>query len=210
MNAATAYARLLSLELPVVRTSEASAVLGLTPIAAAQALRRLTRAGLVKHLRHGMVWVRPGPIDPWVALEFLTAPYPAYVSLFSALYARGVLSQIPVVHHAVSLGRTRHIRTSAGTYAVHQVAPALFGGFETLASGVKLATIEKALFDVAYLGGTRSRLFVRPPELELPKHLDRAELRRWLGRVGSPARRAQVSDRLDGLLRRSGKRALGR
>ena len=202
MNAAAVYAKLLSVKVPVLRTSEAAAVLGLSPVAASQALRRLGAVGLVRSLRHGLTWVGPAPIDPWVALEYLSAPYPAYGSLYSALYLRGALSQVPQMHFAVTLGRTQRIRTRVGTYSLHQMAPELFGGFETLASGARLATVEKALFDLAYLAATRSRLFARPPELELPRRLDRAALAGWTERIGAAPRRAQVRAQLEELLRR--------
>ncbi len=200
MNASTALARLRALKLPVIRTSEAAAVLGLSGVTAAQVLRRLARAGLVIPLRHGMVWVRDPPIDPWVVLDAIALPYPAYASLYSALSLHGVLSQLPAVHYAVTLGRTRRVRTETGTFSLHQVAPALFGGFETQASGARLATVEKALFDLSYLAGTRSRLFARPPELELPRRLDVHALEGWVARIPSARRRARVARHLDALV----------
>jgi hypothetical protein len=69
-----------------------------------------------------------------------------------------------------------------------------------MASGVKVATLEKALFDLAYLSGTRSRLFARPPELDLPKRINRAELRRWVKRIAEDRRRNQVERKLSVLL----------
>ena len=39
--------------------------------------------------------------------EHLASPFPAYVSLQSALYYHGMISQIPAVTYAVSLARTR-------------------------------------------------------------------------------------------------------
>lgn len=196
MNASTAYARLLSLGLAVVRTSEAGPVLGLTRVTASQTLGRLATAGLVRPVRQGLFWVKQSPIDPWIAVDWVAAPYPAYASLYSALYLRGVLSQIPQTHYAVTLGRSRKVATKVGLFSFHQVVPELFGGFETLESGAKLATPEKALFDLAYLAGTRSRLFARPPELDLPKRLNQAELGRWLRRIADPRRRDLVRARL--------------
>jgi hypothetical protein len=211
MNASAVYARLLSLGLPVVRVSEAAAALGQSPVTAAQTLGRLRRAGLVQPLRHGIVWVGPDAIDPWVALDFVAAPYPAYASLYRALSIGGVLSQLPVVHYAVTLGRTRQVTTEAGTFSLHQIAPELFGGFETLPSNAKVAGVEKALFDLAYFGSApRARLFARPPELELEHPLDREALRGWLNRVASSPRRAQVEARLNALLTRAGRAGVGR
>jgi predicted transcriptional regulator of viral defense system len=201
MNAATAYARLSATGLRAIRTSEAAALLGISPLAAAQLLRRLGQAKLVQPLMHGAVWLGRETIDPWLALEQVTAPYPAYASLYSALYLHGALSQIPATHYAVTLGRARRVRTAAGTFSLHRVAPEVFGGFETTASGAKIATLEKALFDLAYLSATRARLFARPPELELPRSLDRSALRHWLGRIRSPGQRTHTKGRLEALLR---------
>lgn len=197
MNAATAYATLSNTTLRAIRNYEAAALLRLSPGATAQLLRRLRQAGLVQPLMRGVVWLGKEPIDPWAVLEWVTAPYPAYASLYSALYFRGVLSQIPAVHYAVTLGRAHRARTAAGTYSLHRVSPELFGGFETLDSGAKLATLEKALFDLAYLSATRSRLFARPPELELPRSLDHSALRAWVEQIGPPKRRAQTQRQLD-------------
>ncbi len=192
MSTAQAYQRLRALRLPVIRTSEAAAVLNMSPLAAAQLLRRLAQAGLVRPLRHGQFWLPDSPIDPWVALDFVAEPYLAYCSLYSALYVHGTLSQIPQVHFAITLGPTRKVKTAVGVYSLHQMKPELFGGFETLRSGAKLATVEKAVFDLAYLAGTRSRLFARPPELELDSSFRRKELDRWVKRIVYLPRRQRV------------------
>ena len=70
-----------------------------------------------------------------------------------------------LARHRVSLARTQTIRSSVGTFSFHHVTPELFGGFERTSAGTPLATPEKALFDVAYLSGVRSRLFASLPEL---------------------------------------------
>lgn len=196
MNAVSALARLTALGVPVVRTSEAAAVLGQSREATSKTLHRLAQVGLLRPLRHGMAWIAPGPVDPMVALEYLTSPYPAYVSLHSALYLRGAVSQVPEVTYAASLARAQRIRTAVGTFSIHHVSPELFGGFETLASGAKLATVEKALFDLASLSVTRNRTVGRPPELDLPRTLDRAAIRAWVRRVSSTPRRIAIERRL--------------
>src|SRR5256885_4393993 len=186
--------------LRAIRTDEAAAMLRMSPGAAAQLLRRMGQDKLVQPIRRGLVWMGREPIDPWAALEWISAPYPAYASLYSALYLHGVLSQIPAIHYAVTLGRAHRVRTEAGTYSLHRLAPEVFGGFETLDSGAKMATLEKALFDLAYLSPTRARFFARPPELELPRSFDRAALRKWIARIRSPERRTHVRKYLDALL----------
>jgi predicted transcriptional regulator of viral defense system len=201
VNAATAYAKLSALGPAVIRTSEASAVLGISVLAAAQTLRRLGQVGLLRPLSKGLFWTRPAPIDPWVALPYLALPYPAYGSLYSALSLHGVLSQLPVTHYAVTLGRPRRIATAAGTFSLHRIAPALFDGFVEAPSGARVATVEKALFDIAYFGVTRARIFARPPELDIPRRLDRAAMGRWVSRIQEQRRRKVVSRRLDQLLK---------
>jgi len=62
-------------------------------------------------------------------------------------------------------------------------------------------TPEKALFDLAYLSGGRSRLGSGVPELELPKRFRRSELEQWLSRISSPRGRERVAFRLERILR---------
>ena len=83
----------------------------------------------------------------------------------------------------MSLGRTQRVATSAGTFSFHRMAPEIFGGYTESALGVKLASAEKALFDVAYLSAGRSRLFTELPEVELPRGFRRAELAHWLTKI---------------------------
>jgi predicted transcriptional regulator of viral defense system len=105
-------------------------------------------------------------LDPLLLPEHLTAPFPSYVSLQSALFFHGMISQIPNVIYVASLAQTRTVGTSLGTFSIHRLAPRFFGGYETLKSGVRLATPENALIDLLYLGPVRSRLFVHLPEIE--------------------------------------------
>jgi len=192
MKATEAFARLVSLGIPVVTPSEAASVLRISPVAAAQMLRRLNAVGLVQPLRHGQFWISREPMDPWVALEYISTPYPAYVSLYTALYLHGILSQIPAVHYAVTLGRTKKVKTLAGVFSLHRIAPELFDGFDTQASGAKVATAEKAIFDLAYLAGTRSRIFSRPPELELAG-IKRRTIKSWVDLIPDTTRRERVN-----------------
>ncbi len=196
MNASEAFARLSGLGVPALRTSDAAAALGLSVSAASVTLTRLARAGLIRRVRSGTWWVGEG-LDPLRLPELLTAPMPSYVSLLSALSIHGMIEQLPQVTYAVSLARSQRITTSVGVISVHHLDPVLFGGFVTLTTGVKLATPEKALFDLAYLSGGRSRRFASLPELELPPLFRRKELSRWLGLVTSARARTMTSLRLE-------------
>ncbi|MDB5215863.1 MAG: uncharacterized protein JWO86_3790 [Myxococcaceae bacterium] len=199
MKAADAFARLRRLGVPVVDTADAAAALGQSTAAASMTLSRLVASGLIAPVRHGTWWL-DGAIDPLRLPEYLTAPLPSYVSLQTALHIHGLIEQIPEVAYAVSLARTQRIETRAGTFSIHHVAPEVFGGFDEAASGIKLATAEKALFDVAYLSAGRTRLFAALPELELPRGFRRAELKRWVGRIPSERSRTITSRKLDEFL----------
>jgi len=196
MNAARALALLRGLDSPAFTTSDAAARLKSSIPAASQTLRRLRAAGLVRFVRRGL-WTLSDPVDPLALAEHLTAPHAAYVSLQTALYLHGMIEQIPSVTYVVSLSRTRRIRTTFGTFSVHRMAPEFFGGFEVSGrTGAKIATPEKALLDVLYLSGNRSRLFAALPELELPRRFRRGETRRWIARIPSARLRTLVTRRL--------------
>jgi predicted transcriptional regulator of viral defense system len=200
MNARDAFARLRRLEVPVIRSADAAAALGLSKTAATMTLSRLVEAGLVSPVRHGLWWV-DGTVDPYRLPEYLTAPLESYVSLHTALHLRGLIEQIPEIIYAVTLGRTQRITTRSRTFSLHHLAPEVFGGFEETSAGVKLATAEKALFDFSYLSAGRSRLFTTLPELELPRGFREKELRRWIGRIPSARSRTLTEARVAAFLR---------
>jgi predicted transcriptional regulator of viral defense system len=185
VKATDAYARLRKLGVPAISTADAASVLGRDTDGANKTLRRLAASGLVAPVCRGL-WSLAPMIDPLLLPDFLTAPWPSYVSLQTALYHHGLIEQIPAVVYAVSLDRTRRIRTRFGTFSIHRVAPEVFGGFDVGDAGMKLARPEKALFDVFYLSATRSRQFAALPELELPRAFDRRALDGWTRKITSP------------------------
>jgi len=200
MRATDALGRLRSLRVPVVTTADAATALGLSVEAASQALRRLGTAGLLTPVRKGLWALRESP-DPLTLADYVTMPHPSYVSLQTALYLHGMIEQIPAVTYLVSLGRSARVRTRVGTYSVHHVVPEFFGGAVLdPRSGVRLASPEKALVDFLYLSTTRSRLFTRLPELELPASFSPAAARKWAARIPSPRMRTVVERELDRLL----------
>ena len=200
MNAPEALGRLRSLRVPAATTADAAAVLGISGQAASHTLRRLAKAGLVTPVRKG-IWALGDRPDPLALSDYVTAPYPAYVSLQTALYRHGMIEQIPEMIFLVSLARSARVRTPLGAFSVHHVQPAFFGGFDSLAdSGIKLASPEKALVDLLYLSPTRGRLFAALPELELPRGFRPAEARRWVRRIPSRRLKTIVARRLDEVL----------
>jgi hypothetical protein len=202
MNASEALGRLRALRVPAVTTSDAAAVLGVTIEAASHALRRLAASGLSISVRKGL-WALSDQPDPLAMAEYVTAPYPSYVSLQSALYLHGMIDQIPAMTYLVSLARGGRIRTKLGTYSVHHVRPEFFGGAQRdPKTGVALASPEKALVDFLYLSPTRSRLFAALPELELPKGFSARAARSWVSLVPPGRMRTIVEREVEGVLTR--------
>lgn len=200
MNAARALSLLRRLRTPAFTTSDAAACLGQAVSVASHTLERLRSAGLVRLIRRGL-WSTHEIPEPMALVEYLTAPHPAYVSLQSALRFHGMIEQIPSVTYVVSLARSHRIATSLGTFSIHRVAPEFFGGFEfSSPAGAKIATPEKALLDVFYLSGGRSRLFASLPELDLPPGFRIERARAWIRKIPSARLRTVVMRRLDALV----------
>jgi hypothetical protein len=83
------------------------------------------------------------PVDPLTITDYVTSPYPSYVSLQSALRLHGMIMQIPAVIYVVSLARSNRVKTACGVYSIHHVAPEFFDGYDLLESGMKLVTPER-------------------------------------------------------------------
>lgn len=190
MNATQAYGELLGLGRPVVETREAATRLRTSSSNASHVLRSTERAGLVRRLRHGL-WALDPDVDPVVVAPYLTVPYPAYVSLWSALARHDVIEQIPRQVFVVSLDRTRKIDTAIGVFSIHHLAPEVFGGFTGSPEQGYLATAEKALFDTVYVRAPRGgRAYF--PEITLPEGFDHGELESWANRIPSSRMRTLV------------------
>jgi predicted transcriptional regulator of viral defense system len=187
---------------PVIERGEAIARLDVSPVRASQILRSLEEAGLVARLGHGL-WLLKPRADPFSIPPYLTAPFPAYVSLWSALHRHGMIQQIPRQIFVASLDRPRRVETPLGTYSIHHLAPDVFGGYTGTADTGYIATPEKALFDTVYLRAAR-RGGVYLPELELPESFDADEVADWTKRITSTRLRTMVQRALEKLLAQSG------
>ena len=198
MNASEALGDLRRLGSPVVATREATARLAVSPSRTTQILRALERSGLVKQLRHGL-WLIHTNADPFTIPPYLTAPYPSYVSLFSALSAHGIIEQIPQQVFVVSLDRPATITTSIATYSIHHVAPEVFGGYTRTPEGAFIATPEKALFDTVYSRTARHQP-VHLPEIELPRTFNNDETSSWVERIKQPGLATVTKRELDRVL----------
>ena len=198
MNQAEALQKIQNLGAPVFETRDISALLRVSPANASVLLSRLACRDFVRRLAHGRWSIGLHPNREQLA-EQVAAPSPVYVSLQSALFRHGLIEQAPEMLYAVTLGRARRIRTPLGAVSLHHLAPALFGGYKAATDGTKIATAEKALFDLLYLAPTRSRLFASLPEMELPRSFRWAEVARWTKEIAGKSRRAFVERKLAAL-----------
>ncbi len=200
MRLVDVHARLLQMGTPVFRTTDAAACLKIENAHASKLLERLAMAGHLVHLARS-VWGVSGQVDPLALPSLLTAPLPSYVSLQTALYYHGMISQMSAVIYAVSLARTRRFNTPLGVVSVHHVDPGFFGGFVPMGkSRIPMATPEKALIDLLYLGPARSGLFRSLPELELPTSFKTGRARDMIRQIRSDRRRAGVAKRFESLM----------
>jgi predicted transcriptional regulator of viral defense system len=195
MNQAEALQRIQQLGVPSFETRDVSALLRVTPANASVLLSRLAGRNFVRRLARGRWSIGAQPNSEQLA-EQVAAPSPTYISLQSALFRHGLVEQVPEVLYAVTLGRARRVRTPSATVSLHRMPPALFGGYELTADGTKVATAEKALFDLLYLSPTRSRLFAGLPEMELPRSFRWGEIARWTRKIAGKSRRAFVERKL--------------
>ena len=208
MTQGEALAKLEGLGHAFFETKDVAALLGVEHSNANKIADRLAKTGLIVRLARGKWALRQA--NRLAACEHLTSPYPAYISLQSALYFRGMISQIPSMIYAVSLARTRRYETPLGTFSIHHVDPDFFFGFELDRSGdAKIAVPEKALLDIFYLGPTRTRLFVKLPEIELPRRFEWRGAFAMAARIKSPVRRVFVENALSAL-RSSSRKAMDR
>jgi predicted transcriptional regulator of viral defense system len=199
MNQIEGLRRLQMLAAPVVETRDVAALLKVSTSNATAILRRLAHKEMILHLSRGR-WLVNEKLDRLALPELILAPYPAYISLQSALFHHGLIEQIPAVIYAVTPARPRRLRTPMGTISFHRLPPQLFQGFE-LSSGsdAKIATPEKALFDLLYLAPGRSRVFSKPPELTIPRLFKWQRLKEYTELVQSSGRRAYIAGRIRAL-----------
>ncbi|MBS0614318.1 MAG: hypothetical protein JSS24_14175 [Proteobacteria bacterium] len=196
MNQIEALQQLRSLGAPAVETRDVAALLQVSSSNANTILRRLAAAEMIVHLSHGRWLVNP-KIDRLALPELISAPHPAYISLQSALFHHGLIEQIPSTLYAITPARTRRLKTPMGAVSFHRMPPELFIGFELSShSDAKIATPEKALFDLLYLAPGRSRLFNRLPELAVPRRFKWQRLQEFTDLVKSPGRQAFIAERI--------------
>ncbi len=187
--------KLKNLNVPIIQTSDAALCLKITRTHASQVLSRLAKANVIFPVARGL-WAFSDKIDPLVFPEYLTAPFPAYVSLQTALYYHGVISQIPDVVYAVSIARTRRYKNQENIISIHHMEPEFFFGFEIIGEhNIKMACVEKAVLDTLYFSAARSHLFRFLPEVELPENFDINLANEMINKISSSRLKTLVTKR---------------
>jgi len=200
MTLAEALGKIKAIGQPVFRTADVMVILDVQKSHASKLLDRLAQHGHVIRLMRGL-WAVPESLDPLGLVPHLTAPFPSYISLQSALYYHNMISQIPEVIYCVSLARTRTYETSVATISVHHIEGSFFFGYEERGEHpVRMALPEKALLDILYLSQTKSRFFAALPEIEFLPQFSIKRAYNMIGKIADLRRRSLVQGRLERLL----------
>jgi predicted transcriptional regulator of viral defense system len=204
MKLVDAQVKLLSLKQPVIRTADAAACLKITHAHASKLLERLAKANIIVSLARGF-WSLTKTLDSLALPEYLTAPFPSYISLQTALYYHGMISQMSSVVYAVSLARTRRYSTPLGVISIHHLDTDFFSDYTIVDDAnlhIKIATPEKALLDVFYLAPAKSHLFKLLPELELPQTFSIKKAKNIINKIKSPKHQTMVMKKLEDVLKK--------
>jgi len=199
MKSIEAYARILKLNQKTFRTDDIAKLLHITNMHASKTLSRLEASGHILHISRGL-WAIKEATTIWDLGRVITSPLPNYISLQSALYHYGIISQVPDILYLVSPARSQVIRTPLGTISIHHIAPSFFYGYRKNRDGLLIATQEKALIDFLYLYPAKSCLFKALPEIELPERFSISKARRFISRINSRRRRSMVSNLFDKII----------
>ena len=163
---------------------------GLSAGTASQLLIRLSRTGAVRRLKRG-VWANTlfQDLNPYEAVPHLVAPWPAYVSLYSALSDYGVIEDVPQAVYAVTTAIPRRYKTAQGDFHFHHLPERLMWGYSMRRAGsafYPIAEPEKAFLDLCYLGLTIRSPLGLPRRREPRWNLDGAKVRAYASRFAYP------------------------
>jgi predicted transcriptional regulator of viral defense system len=203
MKLIDAQAKLISLNRDIIQTADAASCLNISRVTASQILKRLAAAKILIPIARGL-WAISDMKDPLRLPEFITTPYASYISLQTALFYHGMISQIPATTYAVTLSRTRKYKTPLGTISLHRIAVNFFFGYDQIGDyNIKMATPEKALLDTLYLSTSSSAWFKKLPELEIPKGFKFKLAFEMIEKIPSLRLRTIVKSKLDIIYKQS-------
>ena len=185
---------------PVFTTHEIVTISVKSTSTIVQTLNRLVKQGLIIKIYRG-VWAEAGVgrVSAFEVIPYLFPRQRVYVSFISALHLHGILEQIPHVITLASTAHTSAFRTKAGVFEVHQIAPAIFDGFDWYKGegSFLIAEPEKALIDSLYLSSRKKKQFGHFPELRLPPEFSFKRAAKWVERIPEEKIRLYISKRLE-------------
>lgn len=185
MNATQLIQHFKKNNLRVFTTAGAITLTNSSAAATVKLLGRLAQDKIVLRLKKG-VWVNllSHSFRLEEALPFLTAPWPSYISLYSALSEYGWIAEIPTRIFAISGGRPVRFKTPLGEIDVHHLPPKAMWGFEMRISGegsFPIAVPEKAYLDTVYLASI-PRSPIRMPVFRHRPRFDKTVMKKFLRR----------------------------
>ena len=187
---------------PFFTTHEIVTLSGKSRSTVTQCLARLAKQGLLIKVTRG-VWGESGsrPLSPLEIIPSLFSRQRVYVSFISALHLHGIVEQIPQSITLASPSHTRTLRTKAGVFSVHQIAPAFFDGFDWVKGegSFLIAEPEKALIDSLYLSSRKKKQFGHFPELHFPATFSFKKANQWAERIPDEKIRMHVLQKLHSL-----------
>ncbi|OGS20094.1 MAG: hypothetical protein A3J83_04465 [Elusimicrobia bacterium RIFOXYA2_FULL_40_6] len=190
---------------PVFTTREITDMSGKSASNVTQSLNYLGRHNVIKKLYRG-VWAEATGklISPYVVVPHLFASTRVYVSFLSALHLHGVIEQIPQTITLASISHTKMIKTTIGVFAVHQIAPGFFSGFDWYkgTESFLIAEPEKALADCLYLYTKKKKQYGHFPELNLGKPFRIPKLKQWIEKIPGENSRIAAKAKLNDILSR--------
>ena len=198
MNSMDALGHLRNTAPAFFTTGDAAGMLRQSLSATTKQLSGLASARLIRQMRAGH-WALDPDTTIFKYAGWVVTPMPSYVSVYSALYHHGMIERVRGTVYVASLAKTRTLKTSLGSFSVHQIAPPLFNGY-TERGGVRMATPEKALFDTLYLGRARSGKFADTTGIKLPSGFDCGKLRAYAGKIEDQGARKRVSASIESFL----------
>ena len=157
-------------------------------------LTRLVHAKIIMRVAHG--WYA-NPFHPPFPEEIaMVLRLPCYLSLEYALSRKGVLSQHVYTLTLVTLQTPYTFRTEKVWYEFHKINQPLFWGYED-EQGILVGTVEKALLDLLYIRGVRTKEFTTSQFRSLLDDMDlellqKQRLRDYAKRFGKGTRALAV------------------
>jgi predicted transcriptional regulator of viral defense system len=117
---------------------------------------RLVEKGILKKIEKGMYINASKPPDTYEIANHLYSP--SYISLESALYRYGIVTQAPYVVTSVTPKKTKRKGAEGIDFEYVHIAPKYFFGYYK-DKNILIASREKAVLDLLYLTAKKSRSF---------------------------------------------------